>query len=260
MSDTPERRVIEALVDGKDTPIHAILPKTKVIKIGGQSIMDRGRSALFPLMKEVGECAKKFHVLLGTGGGTRARHAYQIGIDLEVPTGVMAKIGGAVPRQNARMLQMLLAESGGIFISFDDFEKLPLYFKLGCIPIMSGMPPHEYWEKPTLGTRIPANRTDAGVFLAAEALGCPMCFFAKDEKGLYTDDPKKDPNAKFIPKIHVDELIAKDLDDLIVERSVVGYLKRTKSCKQLHIFNALEPGNLTRALAGEHVGTIIYAD
>jgi len=23
----------------------------------------------------------------------------------------------------------------------DDFEKLPLYFRLGCIPIMTGMPP-----------------------------------------------------------------------------------------------------------------------
>ncbi len=258
MSETPERREIESVAD-VNSPIRPILPDTKVVKIGGQSIMDRGKSALFPLAKEIAECAKRFPVLLGAGGGTRARHAYQIGLDLEVPTGVMARVGGAVPRQNARMLQMLLARDGGIFIVFDDFEKLPLYFRLGCIPIMSGMPPHEYWEKPSKGTRIPANRTDAGVFLAAEALGAPTAFFAKDEKGLFTDDPKKNPNAKFIPKIHVDELVAKDLDDLIIERSVVKYLKRTKSCKQVHIFNALEPGNLRKALEGEHVGTIIYA-
>lgn len=261
MSTTPERRVIESLIDEKNAPVTAILPNTKVIKIGGQSVMDRGRSALFPLVDEIAQCAKDgFHLLLGAGGGTRARHAYQIGLDLEVPTGVMARIGCAVPRQNARMLQMLLAKHGGVYIMPDDFEKLPLYFRLGCIPVMSGMPPHEYWEKPSPGTRIPPNRTDAGVYLAAEALGAPMCFFAKDEEGLFTDDPKKNPKAEFIPKIHVRELMKRDLDDLVVERSVLTYLDRAQSCKQIQIFNSLKPGNLTRALKGEHVGTIIYAD
>ncbi len=187
MSKSPERRVIDALIDEENAPIRPILPNTKVIKIGGQSIMDRGREALYPLVKEIAECAKKHAILLGAGGGTRARHAYQIGLDLEVPTGVMARIGGAVPRQNARMLQMLMANDGGVYIMPDDFEKLPLYFRLGCIPVMSGMPPHEYWEKPTKGTRIPPNRTDAGVFLAAEALGAPTAFFAKDEEGLFTN-------------------------------------------------------------------------
>ncbi|MCB0221814.1 MAG: uridine kinase [Chrysiogenetes bacterium] len=260
MSESPERMTIHAELDETSTPLMHILPDTRIIKVGGQSIMDRGSAALFPFIKEVAECAKDFHILLGAGGGTRARHAYQLGLDLEVPTGIMARVGGAVPRQNARMLQMLLAKEGGIYIMPDDFEKLPLYFRLGCIPIMSGMPPHEYWEKPAPGTRIPPNRTDAGVFLAAEALGCPMCYFAKDEKGLFTDDPKKNPDAEFIPEISAKELIERDLNDLVVERSVIEYLTRAQSCKKLHIFNVMEPGNLRRALSGEHVGTIIYAD
>ena len=46
-----------------------------------------------------------------------------------MPTGVLAALGGYVPRQNARMLQMLLAKHGGIFMLHDDFEKLPLYFR-----------------------------------------------------------------------------------------------------------------------------------
>lgn len=260
MSETAERREILATIDEANAPVTAILPDTKVIKIGGQSVLDRGGAALFPLVEEIADCAKDFHVLLGAGGGTRARHAYQIGLDLEVPTGVMARIGAAVPRQNARMLQMLLAKHGGIYIMPDDFEKLPLYFRLGCIPVMSGMPPHEYWEKPDKGTRIPPNRTDAGVFLAAEALGCEMCFFAKDEKGLFTDDPKKNPKAEFIPEISASDLVTRDLDDLVIERSVIKYLQRAQSCKKIHIFNCLEKGNLRRALKGERVGTIIYAD
>ena len=273
MTETPERFDIpstlaestlsggraDELSEAYDHPVHRILPDAKIIKVGGQSIMDRGRAALFPLIEEIAECSKKYDIMLGAGGGTRARHAYALGIDLGVPTGVMARIGGAVPRQNARMLQMLLAKHGGIYIMHADFEKLPLYFKLGCIPVLTGMPPNDYWEKPTAGTTIPANRTDAGVYLSAEALGCETAFFIKDEKGLYTNDPKKDKNAKFIPKISAQELIEKDLDDVIIERVVLEYLMRAESCKQVHIFNGLEKGNLTRALAGEHVGTIIHA-
>ena len=238
----------------------SIMPDVRVIKIGGQSIMDRGRAAVFPLVAEIATLKDKHQLLLCCGGGTRARHIYAIGADLEMPTGVLAALGGYVPRQNARMLQMLLARHGGVFILNDDFEKLPLYFHLGCIPIMTGMPPFSYWEKPGEGGRIPANRTDAGVFLSAEFLGAKRAIFVKDEDGLFEDDPKKNPQAKHIPRISARELLAQDLPDLVVERVVIEYLTRSRYCHELQIINGLVPGTLTRALGGEDVGTIIHQD
>lgn len=239
---------------------HAMMPDVKVLKVGGQSIMDRGRSALFPILDEL-VAAKDIHKLLVCcGGGTRARHIYSVASDLELPTGVLAALGGYVPRQNARMLQMLLARHGGIFMLHDDFEKLPLYFRLGCIPIMTGMPPFGYWEKPTETGRIPQHRTDAGVFLSAEVLGAKRALFIKDEDGLYTDDPKKNPSAKHIPKIGARELLKSDLPDLVLERIVIEYLTRSRFCKELQIVNGLKKGLVTRALDGEDVGTIIYQD
>jgi molybdenum storage protein len=263
----PERRLIEnalgdspltsAGADGYDAAV-AMMPDTKVIKIGGQSVMDRGRAALFPILDEIVAVKDKYKLLLCCGGGTRARHIYAMASDLELPTGVLAALGGYVPRQNARMLQMLLAKHGGLFIMHDDFEKLPLYFRLGCIPIMTGMPPFGYWEKPTEGGRIPQHRTDAGVFLTAEVLGVKRALFVKDEDGLYTNDPKKDPSAKHIPRISAAELVARNLDDMIVERVVIEYLARARFCHELQIVNGLERGMVTRALEGEDVGTIIY--
>ena len=235
-------------------------PEVKVMKIGGQSIMDRGRAALFPLLEELVAVKDRYKLLIGVGGGTRARHIYSIGSDLELPTGVLAHTGSYVPMQNARMLQMLLHRQGGIYISHDDFEKLPLYHRLGCIPIMMGMPPFSYWEKPAEGSRIPANRTDAGVFLSAEVLGVKRCLYVKDEAGLYEDDPKKRPGAPLIARIGAGELLERDLPDLIVERVVVEYLSRARFCTEVQVINGLEPGNLTRALAGEDIGTIIYKD
>jgi molybdenum storage protein len=268
----PERRTIETplgdgsfssrdLLAGTDyaAPIR-VLPDVNVVKIGGQSIMDRGRSAVFPLVDEIAQAARQHHILIGSGGGTRARHAYSLALDLGLPTGVLAAVGVSTSRQNARILQMLLARHGGVYLNPEDFEKLPLYFRVGCIPIMVGMPPYEYWEKPAASGRIPSNRTDSGVYLTAEFLGARSCIFVKDEQGLFTDDPKKNPRAKFIPRISVQELLERDLNDLVVERTVLENMARAVHMREIQVINGLVPGNLTRALNGEHMGTVIYAN
>jgi molybdenum storage protein len=176
-----------------------VLPDVNIIKVGGQSIMDRGRAGLFPLIDEIGACARNHQIVIGAGGGTRARHAYAIGLELGLPTGVLAAIGASTALQNARILQMLLAKHGGIYINPEDFEKLPQFLRAGAIPIVPGMPPYRHWEKPPSLGRIPANRTDSGVYLTAEFLGARSCIYVKDEDGLFTDDPKKNPKAEFIP-------------------------------------------------------------
>jgi molybdenum storage protein len=236
------------------------MPDVKVVKLGGQSVLDRGREALFPILDEIIEARRLgIQVVVLTGGGTRARHIYSIASELEVPTGVVATLGKYIPMQNARMVQMLLAKHGGLYILPDDFEKLPLYLQMGCIPVMSGMPPFGYWEKREAGSRIPPHRTDAGVFLSCEFLGSPRAIFIKDEDGLYTDDPKKDPSAVHIPRISAKELIARGLPDVVVERMVVEYLQRARWCKELQIVNGLKPGQVLAALKGEPVGSIIHA-
>jgi molybdenum storage protein len=235
-----------------------ILPSVKLVKIGGQSITDRGRSVLFPILDELVENTKEHEILITTGGGTRARHTYQVGIDLGMPVGVLADMGGAIAVQNARMIQMLLAKHGGIFLDHLEFEKIPLYLKLGCIPVMPGMPPYSFWEDiPEVGS-IPMHRTDAGAYFTAEALGASSVLFIKDESGLYSADPKKNPEAEFIPKISAQELIELDLGDLIIERAVLNNFALSSNVQELHIINGMVPGNITKALNGEHVGTIIH--
>jgi molybdenum storage protein len=267
---TAERRTIDSALSGSSltgrSPEHldyrptAVMPDVIVVKIGGQSVLDRGRAALFPILDEIVAARKLgIQVVLLSGGGTRARHIYAIASDLGMPTGVLATLGKYIPMQNARMLQMLLAKHGGIYIMPDDFEKLPLYLKMGCIPVMSGMPPFGYWEKREAGSRIPPHRTDAGVFLSAEFLGSKRALFIKDEDGLYTDDPKKNPSATHIPRATSKQLIERDLPDVIIERRVIEYLPRAQWCKELQIVNGLKPGNVLAALKGEDVGTIITA-
>jgi molybdenum storage protein len=249
----------KTLIASTEGDVIRILPDVNVVKIGGQSILDRGRPAVYPILEELVKNKKKHKLLICVGGGTRARHAYEIALDLELPTGVIAAVGEATPRQNARMVQMLLAKHGGVYILPDDFEKLPLYFGLGCIPIMSGMAPYDYWEKPTGTGRIPANRTDSGTFLSAEYLGARSLIYIKDEDGLYTDDPKKNPKAKLIRKISAQELLKNELPDMIIEHVVLENMINARHLRKIQIINGLKKGTITKALNGEHVGTIIYA-
>jgi len=88
-------------------------PDIKVIKIGGQSIIDRGRTAILPILDVLIKAKEHYKIILMTGGGTRARHVYNIGIDLGMPTGVLSKLGDKVSWQNAEMLSVLLSKHGG---------------------------------------------------------------------------------------------------------------------------------------------------
>ncbi len=94
----------------------------------------------------------------------------------------------------------------------------------------------------------------------AEQFGCKSMLYVKDENGLYSANPKTDKNATFIPKISVEEMKAKGLHDSILEFPVLDLLQKARHVRQVQVINGLVPGNLTRALAGEHVGTIITAN
>ena len=241
-------------------PAVQILPEANVIKIGGQSFIDRGRVAVFPLIEEIVENLGSHKMIIGTGAGTRARHAYSVGLDLGLPTGVLSVLGTFVSMQNARMLNYLLAKHGIPFIEPAQFAQLPHYLAERGAVIFFGMPPYIYWHtNPSLG-RIPPHRTDTGSYLVSEVFGTRSMIYVKDENGLYTADPKKDRAAKFIPKITVSELEQLDLQDVVVERSVLKLMRNATHRRSIQIINGLEHGNLTKALNGEHVGTIITAD
>jgi molybdenum storage protein len=237
-----------------------ILPEANVIKIGGQSIIDRGRKAVFPVLEEVVENLGEHKMILGTGAGTRARHAYSVGIDLGLPTGVLSVLGTFVSMQNARMLHYLLARHGIPFIEPVQFPQLPLYLAERQAVVFFGMPPYTFWQQNPAVGRIPPHRTDTGSYLVSEVFGTRSMIFVKDEDGLYSADPKKDRSARFIPKITVGELEELDLPDVVVEHAVLDLMKNARSRRSIQVINGLVKGNLTRALAGEHVGTIITAD
>ena len=254
-----ESLVSQSFMEGLEiSPQQRLFPDVCLVKIGGQSICDRGIKALPGIIKEIAANRDKHKMLIVTGGGTRSRHIFTIGLELGMPTGIIAKFGSAISEQNSLMIATLLSPWGGIKIGHDDIVKLPTYFLQGIIPVTHGMPPYDYFAiRPARG-RIPLHRTDVGLVLLADLIGSRTVVFVKDEKGLYTDDPKKNPDAEFIRETGAGDLMERNLDDLIIERPCLEIIQNSEVIEKVQIINGLEPGNITRALNGEHVGTMIY--
>ena len=237
-----------------------ILPDVNVVALGGQSIIDRGKAALFPVLDEIVACRQKHKIIVGVGGGTRTRHTFHVCLDLGIPTGGMAMVAGAVDEQNVRMIGALLAKHKGVVLNKDHFLDLPLWLEYGMIPIITGMPPYHYWEPPTGDKRLPSNGEDFGLYMVSEVLGARSIIYLKDEDGLYTSDPKKNSEAKFISRIGAKELLDSDPDDMLIERAVIETMRNARHTKQIRIINGLKPGLLTQALDGAEVGSLIYSE
>jgi hypothetical protein len=91
-----------------EVPVFRMLPHSYVLKIGGRSVFDRGREVVYPVVDELSTALDSGHkLIIGTGGGARTRHVFSIGIDLGLPTGVLAQLAAADALGTAHMLGTL---------------------------------------------------------------------------------------------------------------------------------------------------------
>jgi molybdenum storage protein len=236
-----------------------ILPELNVVKIGGYGIIDYGRTVVVPLMEEIGQLSKDNKLLVVTGGGARVRHIMDIGIELGMPTGVLAELASKISEQNAIMVSVILSKYNGVRIHVGDLLEISSLLAVGLLPVIHGTPPYGLYEYPPKTGSIPPNRTDTGAFLIAEVLGAKNLVIAKNVDGLYTEDPRVNPKAEFIPEITAGEILKRDMEDLVVERRVIELLLDAKHIKEVKIVNGHVPGNITKAIHGEKVGTVIRA-
>jgi molybdenum storage protein len=244
-----------------ETPVVRMLPDAHVVKIGGRSVLDQGRAVVYPVVEELVRALASHKLILATGGGLRSRHTFSIGIDLGLPTGVLAQLTMADSLGNAHILGTLLAPQGVVAIPPEMFgHLLPLFLLAAPGVIYNGVPPYSLWEHPPAVGRIPPHRTDAGCFLLAECFGARTLTLVKDVDGLFEEDPKSNPSAAFIPEIRSGQLRRLCLKTLPFDRVLLDLLDTARLLKRFQVVNGHVPGRIEAALRGEHVGTVVYAD
>jgi molybdenum storage protein len=239
-----------------------VFPDVTLVSIGGQSIFDRGKAAILPLVEELVQIKRDRSVkmVIGVGGGTRTRHTISIATDLGLPVGGMAQLVGAMEELNAILLNALLAPHGSMPMQRDHFWDLPLYFDAGITPIAISVPPYHFWEPPPETGHLPMHGSDFGLFQLAEVLGMKHVIYVKDEDGLYDKDPKRHPDAVRFGKITLGELLPQLPAENILDAELFHAWSQAKNLPRITIVNGLVPGQLTRALRGEDVGTVIVKE
>ena len=104
------------------------------------------------------------------------------------------------------------------------------------------------------GTGSPYFTTDTGSALHGIEVEADVMLKGTRVDGIYTADPEKDPSATNFDEISYDEILARGLK--------VMDLTATVMCKENHlpiiVFDMDTRGNLTRVMAGENIGTLVY--
>ena len=103
------------------------------------------------------------------------------------------------------------------------------------------------------GTGNPYFTTDSAASLRAIEIGADLMIKATKVDGVYSADPKKDPNAEFYATLTYDQVLAQGLG--VMDATAVVLCKENNM--PLRVMNINEQGALARLVSGESVGTLV---
>lgn len=264
--DVPSALMRQTLLDRElvrpiDRPVIRLLPWLNVVTLGGRSIIDRGRDVVLPVVGELRSLLPDHRMLILTGAGIRARHVLGVGLDLGLPTGALAGLAATEAEQNGHLIAALLAAEGVSYLpSGSVAHQLAVHLAASRAVVSNGFPPYGIYEFPPEVGKIPPHRTDTGALLLADAYGAARTIYVKDVDGIFSSDPTVDVTARRLPRVSAAELLDNDLGDLPIDRLVLELMVHTRHVKEIQIVNGLIPGNITKALRDEAVGTTVYSD
>ncbi|MGH3797934.1 MAG: molybdenum storage protein subunit alpha [Pseudonocardiaceae bacterium] len=267
VKDVPSALMRQTLLDRElvrpiDRPVIRLMPWLNVVALGGHSIIDQGLDTVGPVVDELREALSEHRMLILTGPGVRARHVLGVGLDLGLPTGVLAGLASIEAEQNGHLVAALLAADGVSYLQHTTVaHQLAVHLAASRAVVSNGYPPYGLYEFPPELGKIPPHRTDTGAFLLADAYGAARTIYVKDVDGVFTSDPAAEGGKpELIPRVGAAELLAMNLDTLPIDALLLELMSRAKHLKEIQIVNGRTPGNITKALQGEHVGTIIHTD
>ena len=230
--------------------------KRVLLKLSGEALAGESGTGLdFRIMSEVcgvvARCVKMgVQVGIVVGGGNfwrgvkngegrmeRARADYM---------GMLATIMNCLALQDvlgqqgveAKVLTAMRIEHVGEPFSVDKAEE---YLSGGKVVVFGG------------GVGSPFFTTDTGAVLRAALIGADAILLAKNVDGVYSADPKKDPDAVRYDALTYDEVLERHL---AVMDSTATCLAMDNHIPVL-VFALKDPENILRAVRGEHVGTLV---
>jgi len=163
-----------------------------VVSIGGSILVPGENDAEFigKLAKMLKEVSEEVQIAVVCGGGKTARYYAGIARDLGGDTYAQDILGIAATRMNAQLLYLALGSMPDSVTA--DPEETAKASEPGKIVVMGGT--------------VPGHTTDAVSAMVASAMKADRIVNATSVDAVYTDDPRKNPDAKKIVNMTIDEL------------------------------------------------------
>ena len=234
-----------------DKKYHRILLKISGEALKGEDDIHNAEylEKIFEIVKKITDMGTEVAIVVGGGNIWRGRLASSLGIERTTGDymGMLATI------MNAMCLQSYF-ENHGLITRV-----------MSAIPVNQCCEPYirrkaiRHLEKKRVvifagGVGSPYFTTDTSVALRAKEICADGIFMGKNGvEGIFSDDPRTNPNAVMIKKITYQDILAKGLK--VMDSTAVGLL--VDSDVDVRVFNMNDPENAVRAVKGEDIGTLV---
>jgi len=231
--------------------------KRVLLKLSGESFCEQGGfgiegNQLESIAERIAEVCKlgpQVGVVVGAGNFIRGS---QFSEKTQIPRNTADYMGMLTTIINACALQEAIEKVGQPTRVMSAIEVEALcepfilrramrHFEQGRVVILAG------------GTGNPFFTTDTCAALRAAELEANLLIKATKVDGVYDDDPKKNPNAKLFSKLTYHEVFEKNLR--VMDHAAISLCRDNKI--PIIVLNIFKKGNITKAIRGESVGTVI---
>ncbi len=165
-----------------------------MLSVGGSILLpeDENVSHIKDIAEVILEASKERKLYLVIGGGSTARKYINWGRELGANEATLDDLGIETSRLNARLL--IIALGRAVYsVPAKNFDEA----------VSAG----NHYPIVTMGGTHPGHTTDAVAAMLAERLHVKRMINVTSVDGVYTADPKKDPDAEHIEKMEYDRLI-----------------------------------------------------
>ncbi|MHC4076546.1 MAG: UMP kinase [Planctomycetota bacterium] len=231
--------------------------KRVLIKISGESFCKPGGfgidgeilESIAGRIKQITKLGADVAIVVGAGNFLRGENFSEIS---RIPRNTADYMGMLATIINACALQETLEKLGQPTRVLSAIEVAAI-----CEPFIRRRALRHFEQKRVVilagGTGNPFFTTDTCAALRALELDSDLVIKATKVSGVYSDDPNKVQDATLFEKLSFDEVLSKKLR--IMDHSAVSLCRDNNL--PIIVLNIFKEGNITKAICGEKVGTLI---
>lgn len=227
-----------------------------LLKMSGEALMGDGSTAISPIVlnrlaKEIDEVRQlgvQLGIVIGGGNFCRGVALSEVGINRITGDhmGMVATIMNALAlrdafERSAIPVRILSAVRVGGMVDLFQQRKAIHHLEQGRVVIFAA------------GTGNPLFTTDSAASLRGIEIKADVVMKATNVDGVYSDDPRKNPDATLLKHLTYDEALEKEFAVM----DLAAFCQCRDYQMPLRVFNIGKPGAFLRAIMGEDVGTLV---